>query len=271
VSWRTQAIWLWVGLTAAAVASSIVAGSGAADTVPVIRVAYRLDCTFGITVSGFTIDTSAPPGTPIPPGPYLLQVTSQLPNATFDPDSCDTAQFSITGPGVNWSTTLKYLGVYNDQTNVTLTPSSTYTAVDANHPSQSIRVFATTATGSSSSLLSAGATTSTGKTSASTDQGLVGSDVVPYRGALHASVASSGAAALLTGGRKVGTLTAGQYDIVAKDASTKGGFFVERGSRKPVTITAVAFTGKKTVRITLTKGSWTFFSKAGKPIAFVVA
>jgi hypothetical protein len=37
-----------------------------------------------------------------------------------------------------------------------------------------------------------------------------------------------------------------------------------------MTIAGVAFTGKRTVHVSLTAGKWTFFSKSGKATTFTV-
>ena len=178
--------------------------------------------------------------------------------------------FSLTGPGVSWSSNLNQARIYSDQTTVTLLPSSTYVAIDANHPGPAQRVFSTTATGSSSSLLVPGQSTSAGPSTAETQDSLIGSAVVPFRGDLQASVTVSGKAALLSGGKAVSTLKAGRYEIVATDRSTRGGFFVRKTSRKPVTITAVSFVGPKKVRVHLSAGIWTYYSTDGKPTQFIV-
>ncbi len=234
-----------------------------------IQVSYRVDCSMTVMISGVTVQTSSAPGPVFPPGPYDIQVTTQLPDAMFDPASCTAAQFSISGPGVSWSTVLQYGGLYTDHTSVVLAPSSVYTAVDANHPAQTTWVFSTAATGSSSSLLVA--PTSTLPSVGQTQQSLIGSGVAPYRGALHATVAPSGKAVLESSGKNVAVVEAGRYDIVARDDSKHGGFFVQKASSsKPETITTVAFTGSKTVRVDLTAGKWTFFSKSGAATQFVV-
>jgi hypothetical protein len=259
-----------VACTAALAGAAAV--DGFAETVPTITVRYAASCGFSVLVSGLTVDTTSAPGMTIPPGPYQVVITTPLPDAQFDPPpaGCMTPSFSLTGPGVSWTSNAIGGLVYGDQTNVTLLPSSTYTAVDANHP-QVQRVFSTAATGSSASLLVPGSSTSAGPATGETQGGLIGSDVIPFRGSLHATVAPSGAAALTAHGRSVSTLEPGTYDIVVKDSSKRGGFFVQKSRKKPQTVTTIAFEGSKTVRVYLSAGTWTFFSRAGKPTRFVVA
>jgi hypothetical protein len=83
-------------------------------------------------------------------------------------------------------------------------------------------------------------------------------------------VTAQGKATLKRGGRAVGSLEAGRYDIAVQDASARAGFFVRRGSRKAITVTSLAFVGKRTKRISLTAGKWAFFSKPGKSVRFTV-
>lgn len=70
---------------------------------------------------------------------------------------------------------------------------------------------------------------------------------------------------LMKGGKKVKTLKAGKYKIVVSDKSTFHSSVLER--EKPSTpklekdITGVAFTGTKTVVMTLKPGSWRFYCK----------
>ncbi len=262
-------------LLAAALGAAILAGSGAADspifsTTVFFHITYRPDCTFTVAIDGGpSMDSTIPGTTTIPPGPYQVSVRTPLPDGTWDTSACTIAEFSLTGPGVSYSATLgSDLGPYSATYNPTFEPASTYTIVDGNHPSQPV-VFTTTATGSSSSLLPP-VPASTASGSGSTQPGLVGSGIVPYRGSLTATVPRSGPPTLDTHGDPLATLRAGLYDIVVRDASPRGGLFVQKAHKKAVLIAGVSFTGKRTVQVDLTAGRWTFFSSGGKPVPFVV-
>jgi hypothetical protein len=262
-------------VVAAALSAAILAAGSAADS-PIFsstvffRITYRADCTFTVAIDGGpTMDSTVPGPTTIPPGPYQVSVRTPLPDGTWDPSACTIAEFSLTGPGVSYSATLgSDLGPYSATYNPTFAPASTYTILDGNHPSQPV-VFTTTATGSSSSLLPP-VPASTASGTGSTQPGLIGSGIVPYRGALTATVRASGSPTLDSHGKPLSTLKAGLYDIVVEDASRHGGFFVQKAHRKPVAIAGVSFTGKRTVRVNLTAGTWTFFSQGGKAASFVV-
>jgi hypothetical protein len=265
---RAQALVALAGL----VAAGALAGAGAANPLPIMAVNYRVSCSFNLVVSGVTIDTTSAPGVTIPPGSYQVVLSTPLPDASFDPppSGCVAPSFMLSGPNVNWGSTLQNGEITGDQTTVTLLPSSTYTAVDENHPSTTQFIFSTAATGSSSSLLAAGASTYSGTATAQTQGGLIGSGIIPFRGSLHAAVTAPGRATLASHGKDVTTLPAGKYDIVVADASNTGGFFLEKAGKKPQTITTLAFEGKKTVEVYLSPGKWTFFSKDGTPTSFAI-
>ena len=264
-----------MGLLAVATAALVMAAGSAADT-PVFsttvffRVTYRSDCTFTVAIDGgITMDSATGSGATIPPGPYQISVRTPLPDNTWDRSFCTEGIFSLTGPDVSYSGILGTdLGPYSATFNETFAPASTYTMVDASHPSSPI-VFGTTAAGSSSSLLPpTPPSTATGTGSVGTD--LVGSGIVPYRGSLHAAVATSDRATLMSSGKPLLSVKAGRYDIVVTDDSARGGFFVQKLDRKPTPITGVKFTGKRTVRVNLTAGKWAFFSKSARETEFVV-
>ena len=62
---------------------------------------------------------------------------------------------------------------------------------------------------------------------------------------------------LTSGGKKVTTLKAGRYTFVITDKSSIHNFSLEKGSVHKV-LTSVAFVGKKTVTMALSKGTWRF-------------
>jgi hypothetical protein len=264
----------WLVLLAAGVlAAGALAGAGsAAAALPLITVNYSAGCGYTLTVSGLTIDTQSAPGETIPPGPYQVQLLTPLPSASFAPlpQGCVLPEFSLSGPNVSWSSNLANGTLTSDQTTVTLLPSSTYTAVDANHPQTMTFVFSTAATGSSSSLLLPGASTYAVPSAPTSSQSLIGSAIVPYRGSLQATVSAPGRTALLRAGRAVGRLAAGDYEIVVRDASRRSGFALAKAGHRPITITTVAFEGSKTARVDLSAGAWTFSAGSGKPRAFLV-
>ena len=68
--------------------------------------------------------------------------------------------------------------------------------------------------------------------------------------------------ALKQGTKKVKTLKAGKYVFVITDKATIHNFTLERekgGPKIEKTLTGTAFTGKKTVTVTLKKGTWKYY------------
>ena len=251
-------------LGALVLGGALAAGGTAASPIPVfsttvvIHVTYAPDCTFTMTIDGgITVDNSAAPGVTIPPGPYQIAIRTPLPDADFNPAFCIGPLFSLTGPDVNYSPNIG--GGTGMTANVTFSPSTTYEAVDGNRPSFQ-KYFTTAATGSSGSLLPpVPADTGSG---ISTQPDLVGSGIAPMRGSLRASVSPSGAVTLAAGGKKAAKLEAGRYAIVVEDRSTQRGFFVQKRGKSAVAVAGVRFTGKRTVVVNLTAGTWRFYAQA---------
>ncbi len=275
MSLRARASRLWLGVFGAlALGGALAAGGTAASPTPifsttvVIHVTYLPDCTFTMTIDGgITVDNSAAPGRHDP--------ARALPDR--DPDAASRRGFQ---PGILHRAALlahrarrqlladRAAGGTGMTANVTFSPSTTYEAVDGNRPSLQ-KYFTTAATGSSSSLLPPPpADTGTGT---STQPDLVGSGIAPMRGSLQASVSSSGAVTLAAGGRKAARLEAGRYSIVVEDRSARRGFFVKKQGRRAVAVAGARFTGKRTVVVNLTAGTWSFYAQASHPTAFRVS
>ncbi len=241
-------------------------GSGAViPGIPSIYIDYAPDCTFVMIADGGFAMNSSTAGPTLPPGNY--QVVLHMPNP-ISGYACQAPIFSFTGPGVSTGSTFAMEAIDTDVA-VTLQPSSTYVAIDRAGGPATQRIFATAATGSSSSLLPTTTTTASGGKGA-VQQGLVGSQVEAYRGTLTATVSAAGNASFRRGGRAVGSLKAGRYDITVSDASSRAGFFMARRGADPLRVTSLAFKGKHGRVVTLTAGQWSFYSKVGKPTAFIV-
>lgn len=260
----------------AAVSAALVVAAGSAADAPLFsntvffRIAYRTDCTFTVAIDGnIYLDSTNPALTAtIPPGPYQVSVTTPLPDDGWNNAYCAAASFSLTGPGLRYAATLGLVnGPFGASFTQTLAPSSTYTITDGTYPSSPVTIT-TAATGTSTDLLPP-LPPSTAK-GGSTIADYVGSGIVPYRGALSATVGAAGKATLAAHGKPVASLVAGRYDFVVRDGTKAGGFFVEKAGRKPEAITGITFHGERQVRVTLTAGRWTFFSKSGHVTPFLV-
>lgn len=263
-------------VVAALAAAAVLVAAGAADT-PVFsttvffRITYLPDCSFTVAIDGgIDMDSTgatAPTTATIPPGPYQLSIRTPLPDSTWDTSVCQGANFSLSGPGASYQTILgSDLGPYSATFNETFAAGASYTMLDAAHPGSPV-VFTTTATGSSSSLLPPPPPV----VAASSEQpDLVGSGIVPYRGALRATVASSDTASLSSGRKPLVSVEAGRYEIVIRDASRRGGFYLKRPGGRAVALSGVSFTGTRVAHLDLSAGTWTFFATKDHEKSFVV-
>lgn len=76
---------------------------------------------------------------------------------------------------------------------------------------------------------------------------------------------------LKKGAAKVKTLKAGKYVFVVTDKAAIHNFTIERekgGPKIEKTLTGTSFQGKKTVTVTLKKGSWKFYCSIHEPQMF---
>jgi hypothetical protein len=204
---------------------------------------------------GFTFTASSPPGPTLPPGVYQILVLMPNPPQGY---ACGTPAFTLSGPGVNSVTTFPQQATLDNHVLPALQPSSTYTAFDQNAPTATRVYFTTSATGSSSSLVTAAPTQTTGKGASQSD--IVGSGITPVRGKLDAVIDTSGLAALSLDGRKVGALKAGRYELQAVDRTRRSGLMLRKSGHAAEAITTLAFKGEKTVNLNLTAGSWTVYA-----------
>jgi hypothetical protein len=251
-----------IGITLVAVlaAALLADGSNAAyPGIPSIYVTYTDDCTFSMSADGgFTFTSSSPPGATIPPGLYQILVLMGNPPQGY---TCTTPVFTLTGPGVNSVTAFPQQATLDNHVLPALQPSSTYMAYDTNAPNATRVYFTTAATGSSSSLLTATPTQTTGKGASQPD--LVGSGAAtPTKGTIVATIDSIGLATLRLGGKTIHTLKAGYYAIRAVDPTRRMGLMLDETSplRKPRTLTTLLYKGTKTVVVDLTAGQWRVYT-----------
>ena len=247
---------LLIGATAFALSAL---GAQAASPPP-LYVTWDGNGNLSVSVAGGAALSSS---SAIPPGPYWVTFDNEFSSERI------VHKWHLVGPGVNVSTVgvdlncdssiEQYIGV--------LQPSSTYTVSDDFHPNIRPVVFHTSATGSSTSGL-VGASSPAGKPGSNvTNSDIVGSDLLPYRGSLVATVSAARKVSLERGGKAVSSISlkAGRYTITVVDGSAKAGFALKKvkPSNRPLALTSVAFVGRKSFRVQLGAGRWTFFSGAG--------
>src|SRR5262249_26800633 len=156
----------------------------------------------------------------------------------------------LQGPGVQlrWDFAGEALGA---QATETLQPGATYVAADLRNPARFRVVFSTSASGSSSSLVTETPGTATGKGQTIPDP--VGSAVLPFRGALALAVGASGPLRLEANGRQVRSLRAGRYRLSVRDESTRAALVVTRPNGRVVSISGAAFVGAQSRTLVLTE------------------
>jgi hypothetical protein len=238
--------------------------SNAADP-PALNVFFQKDRTFLLSLAdGTPVGGLSAPGTTIPAGSYRVNL---------DDTAQAVMQFHLAGPGVELITNMTF-GEDAAQTLVeTFQPNSTYTYRDDFQPSL-VRFFSTTSTTISSAGTgggtSAGSTATKGGASPATSQDIVGSGVVPFRGALDAIVFKGGKLSLSRNGKAVASLKTGRWTFAVDDESKAAGFTVKSLRGKPVSVTSAAFVGSHSVTVLLKPGRWFFFTSGGKQTTFFV-
>jgi hypothetical protein len=238
--------------------------SSAAD-LPSLNVFFQKDRTFQLSLAdGTPVGGASAPGTTIPAGTYRVNV---------DDTAQAVMQFHLTGPGVELITNMTF-GEDAAQTLVeTFQANSTYTYRDDFQPSF-VRFFSTSSTTISSAGSGGGASTGSTPTksgaSPATSQDIVGSGVVPFRGALDAIVFKGGKLSLSRNGKAVTSLKTGRWTFAVDDESKTAGFTVKSLRGKPVTVTSAAFVGSHSVTLMLKAGRWFFFTSGGKQTTFFV-
>ena len=212
--------------------------------------------------NGTPVGTTSGTPTVIAPGLYNLFMD--------DSAAVEGPEFDLRGPGVNFVDSMFYGENPSETFTVTFEPSSTYTWRNNEQPGV-VFTFSTSSGGgvSGGGAGGGGATSSTTKTGKpSTD--IVGSDILPFRGALDAIVYKSGKLSLTRNGKKVTFLKTGRYTFSVDDESSKHGFSVQVLNGKAKTITGLAYVGSHDATIALKPGRWFYFTPAGKRTTFFV-
>jgi hypothetical protein len=257
----------------AALAAAVTWVGGSAAVLPnTLWGYYTMNCTFrlvddtGKTVSG---------GGTIAPGDWQVILTSPVPFASvdlsgvYDLTACKgSVLFRLTGPGVSISMTLDDGDGDHGQREVTLLANSTYTALDDNNAAGTRTTFTTSGTVGAGAT--AGGSSSSTSSKGTTQKELAGSAAYLFRGALDATVYTTGKLALNRAGKVVSSLKQGKYTFSVDDESKTAGFTLKSLRGKPVTITSKVFVGTHNVTLTLKQGRWFYYSPGGKQLQFIV-
>jgi hypothetical protein len=216
---------------------------------PSLSVSFVPDGTVSVTTSdGMTVGTSSGAPTVIPAGYYTLFFSGI--------QGCGAVPyFQLSGPGVNIIT-----GERNNTSlppNVHLLPASTYSWSDAGTPGV-VYQFTT-----SSEVVGSPPVALTGPPGTFSSQDIVGSGLHPSVGSLSATIAANGKVTLLDAGRPPSKLKPGRYTFTVVSHDPRSGFAIELPTSHTVAVARGAFSGKRSVSVTLTAGQWIFVATRG--------
>jgi hypothetical protein len=252
-------------LLAGALALAVGAAPGGADDAPGLYIVFHAGHTITVSLAnGAPVGTTSGAPTVIAPGLYNLFMD--------DSAAVEGPIFDLKGPGVSFVEDMFYGDNPSETFTTTFLPGSTYTWRNDEQPNI-VFTFVTSGGGTSSSTGGAGSA-SPGSTAASgggtASQDIVGSGVIPFRGALDAIVYAGGKISLSRNGKKVSSLKAGRYTFSVDDESKTAGFTVKSLRGKPTTVTSAAFVGSHDVTVNLKAGRWFFYSLGRTQTTFFV-
>ncbi len=245
-----------------AVAGALVAGALTASAAearlaatPTIVVSFNTNGVVTATLNGTALGTTSGAPTVIPAGYYSVLLNG--------PGECiNLPLFELSGPGVNIQDDMIGGEVDTHSLPTYFLPNSTY-AWHIDRAQSIVYTFRT-----SSDVV--GTPTTTGSSAPSpksdtkpTSQDVVGSALAPFRGTLTGVVTAAGSLRVAYKGKSVASLNAGRYAISVVDRSSSSGFAV-KGKHATVSVTGMAFVGKRTVTVNLTAGQWSFGPSASK-------
>ena len=245
-----------------AVAGALVAGALIAPAAEsrlaatqTIVVTFNTNGVVTAALNGVPLGTTSGAPTVIPGGYYSVLLNG--------PGECiNLPLFELSGPGVNIQDDMLGGEVDTHSLPTYFVPNATYTwhidraqSIVYTFRTSSDVVGAATPTGSSSTSSKSG--------TKPTSQDVVGSALAPFRGTLTGVVTPAGSLRIAFKGKSVASLNAGRYAISVVDRSSSSGFAV-KGKRATVSVTGMAFVGKRTVTLNLTAGRWSFGPSASK-------
>jgi hypothetical protein len=194
----------------------------------------------------------------------------------YDDDNCNAA-FTLTGPGVNFSSDLNSTGMGIDHPAGPFGPfnlqaGATYTVRDSNinaSASFSPTGGSTSSTGGSTGGSTGSSGGSTGSTGGSTSSGgktsgSTSSSTGKTLGTLVGTISSTGKATLKLGGATVKKLKAGVYKLTVTDQSKKAGLVIQALGYHAMSESAVSGTGTKTTTLRVIPAKY-FFQATGGP------
>ena len=229
-----------------------------------LEVTFNINGTITVTLPDRTpVGSTSGAPTVIPAGIYTLELSG--------PGGCAYLPFfDLRGPGLEVVEDLTAGEMDYTSRIVNFLPNATYTWRNSATPGV-VHTFRTSAdvvgTQPASVLPSSDKPSKT-----VSNQDVVGSATVPFRGTLTGAVSAAGRLTVAYKGKSVTRLKAGRYTIAVADKSSTNGFMVEKLRGKAVSVSGLAFVGKRSASVRLTAGKWFFKPRLGKATySFVVS
>jgi hypothetical protein len=221
-----------------------------------LNVTFFANSTVSVTLpDGSAVGTSTGAPTVITAGYYGINM--------LGPGGCiQQPLFHLAGPGEELINNMSGGEVTSEFYNAYFAPNSTYTwRLDTVSPVVVYTFVTNNVVGGTPPSTSPGASGSAG---VPTSQNIVGSDIAPFRGKLTGGISASGRLSLAFKGKSVTHLKTGRYTIEVADASASSSFELQKAGKKAVVVVSGAkFTGKRSLTVDLTAGSWQFRPRAG--------
>jgi hypothetical protein len=251
-------------LTLAPVAQGQRAVQGRSSVSLSLNVTFNANGTIAVTLpDGTPVGSTSGAPTLIPAGYYTLMLTG--------PGGCtQVPYFELRGPGTTVRDNMTEGETSSSTVNAYFLPNTTYTWRNATIPSV-VYTFVTSSDVQGTPPVHAGSSgLASDKHSTASSQDVVGSTLVPFRGTLTGGVSAAGKLTLAYKGRSVTSLTVGRYTIAVTDRSATNGFVVQKLKHPAVSVTGVAFVGKRSASVALTAGQWSFTPRPGKTTYSIV-
>ena len=171
--------------------------------------------------------------------------------------------FHLTGPGVNISTDMNEGTQSKAANNANLEPSSTYVWTDDAVPGVTHSFTTSAVVEGSPPSPGTGSTSGSSSGPGVSYPSIIGSDVVPSRGKLTATISSTGKLTLSYRGKPTTSLRAGKYTLSVVDRYARSGLTLRRPKHASLLLAAPGFSGSRSTSVNLTAGNWFFAAAKG--------
>jgi hypothetical protein len=173
--------------------------------------------------------------------------------------------FHLLGPGVDEATDVDFKGLTT--WNVTFRADSRYQFICDVHADS---MFGHFDAGAVSDSVGGGGSSGGGSSGGGGGGNVVSPAHVTTLATLTAGVDSAGKPKLTLKSKTVKTLKAGRYKLVVTDPSKSSAVMLVRSGGKATTLTGVAFSGHKTIGVTLAAGQWKLYASSRPSSAIAV-